>query len=135
MTKLTMGAIAVLVILLGIAGYTLKNLYEEVGQLEQANTELKQSLKEQAAENAELTAEMARRDSVVASTIRTRQMADKALASAQRKLREALADNECAATPHPDSVADSLRGLGAGDRDKDGVPVSTDSADGADPGA
>ena len=129
MTKITLGAIGVLTLLLLASGWLIKGLYEDVGKLEQANAQLEQSAREQAEENAQLNAELNRRDSVVTSSIKARQLAEKAAKTAQTKLNEALADDTCANTDHPDAIADSLRSLSADYSDQDNLPLSANSSD------
>ena len=129
MTKITLGAIGVLTLLLLASGWLIKGLYEDVGKLEQANAQLEQSAREQAEENAQLNAELNRRDSVVTSSIKARQLAEKDAQTAQTKLYEALADDACANTDHPDAIADSLRSLSADYSDQDNLPLSANSSD------
>jgi len=129
MTKITLGAIGVLTLLLLASGWLIKGLYEDVGQLEQANAQLAQSAREQAEENALLNAELDRRDSVVTNSIKARQLAEKAAKTAQTKLNEALADDACANTDHPDAIADSLRSLSADYSDQDNLPLSANGSD------
>ena len=129
MTKITLGAIGVLTLLLLASGWLIKGLYEDVGKLEQEKAQLAQSAREQAEENAQLNAELNRRDSVVTSSIKARQLAEKAAKTAQTKLNEALADDACANTDHPDAIADSLRSLSADYSDQDNLPLSANSSD------
>jgi len=129
MTKITLGAIGVLTLLLLASGWLIKGLYEDVGQLEQANAQLAQSAREQAEENAQLNAELNRRDSVVTSSIKARQLAEKVAQTAQTKLYEALADDACANSDHPDAIADSLRSLSADYSDQDNLPLSANGSD------
>ena len=103
-------------------------LKEQVGTLEQANIQLAQSAREQAVENAQLNAELDRRDDAVTRALRARQAADRAAQAAQDTLQEALADDACANTVHPNAMTDSLRKL-ADYSDKDSLQIPPNLAD------
>lgn len=123
------------VVLLAMAGtiYWLMSdrarLNERVGKLDQANQQLAQTAHEQAAENAALQAEITKRDRVVQSAVRARQLAQSNAQSARKSLEEALADNACAHSRHPAAIADSLRSLTADHQDENRVSVSPGNAD------
>ena len=103
-------------------------LKEQVGTLEQANIQLAQSAREQAVENAQLNAELDRRDDAVTRALRARQAADRAAQAARDTLQEALSDDACANTNHPDAITDSLRSLSS-HPDKDSVPIPANGSD------
>jgi len=128
MTRITLGAIGVLTLLLISSGWIIKGLYEDVGKLEQVNSQLKQSLVDEVAENAALMAELDRRDDAVTRAMRARQAADRAAQAAQDTLQEALSDDACANTNHPDAITDSLRSLSS-HPDKDSVPIPANGSD------
>lgn len=109
-------------------------LQQEVGGLEQSIDQLTQSATEREAENADLRAEIDRRDALVAKAIRNRQQADEDARQAQSRLQEALAHDECAHTDHPGAVTDSLRRNRSGDSDQNRVPKSSDRPNRAHPG-
>ncbi|WP_375191812.1 hypothetical protein [Marinobacter sp.] len=117
MSGITIGAIAVLVILLGIAGYTLKNLYEEVGELEQANAQLEQSLSEEVDENAELQTEIQRRDNAVLAAKRARERAESEADSIRSDRDKALKDDPWTRKPVPAAVVNSLQAGARADQD------------------
>ena len=117
MSKITLGAIGVLILLLGIAGYTLKNLYEQVGELEQANDQLEQSLGEQIDENAELVTEMQRRDKAVLAAKRARQRAESEAATILKERDKALKDDPWIHNRVPAAVIDSLQAGARPDQD------------------
>lgn len=117
MSRLMMGAIGVLVLLLGIAGYALKNLYEDVGQLEQANAQLEQTLTDQIDENAELVTEMQRRDAAVLAAKRARERAQSEALTIRRERDKALADDPWTDRPVPAAVVNSLQAGARADAD------------------
>jgi len=117
MSKITLGAIAVLVILLGISGYLLKGLYEQVGELEQANAQLEQSLSEQIDENDELQTEIERRDQAVLNAKRAEARARSEADSIRRDRDKALKDDPWTRKPVPAAVVDSLQAGARQDRD------------------
>ena len=117
MSRITIGAIAVLVILLGIAGYTLKNLYEQVGELEQANSQLEQSLSEQVDENDELQTEIERRDQAVLNAKRAEARARSEADSIRLERDKALKNDPWTRKPVPDAVINSLQAGARSDED------------------
>lgn len=117
MTKITMGAIAVLILLLGIAGITIKNLYEDVGQLKQANSQLEQSLSDQVAENAEMANEMQRRDQAVLNAKRAKDEAEFKADAIRRERDKALKDDPWIHDDVPAAVIDSLQAGARPDQD------------------
>lgn len=117
MTKITIGAIAILILLLGIAGYTIKNLYEDVGQLEQANAQLEQSLGEQIDENAELVTEMQRRDKAVLAAKRAKEKAERDADAIRRARDKELSGNPWVHGDVPAAVIDSLQAGARPDQD------------------
>jgi len=117
MSKITLGAIGVLVVLLGISGYLLKGLYEDVGELEQANAQLEQSLNDQIDENAELVTEMQRRDQAVLNAKRAKQKAEADADAIQRKRDKELADDPWTDNDVPAAVIDSLQAGARPDQD------------------
>ena len=128
---LAVGAGALAIAMLATIGFLWHSrdaLKEQVGTLEQANAQLAQSAREQAVENAQLNAELDRRDDAVTRAIRARQAADKAAQTAQSNLQEALADDACAHTDHPDAIADSLRSL-SDYPDQDRLPLPANRSD------
>lgn len=112
-----MGAVAVLTLLLGVAGFTLKGLYEDVGQLEQANSQLEQSLSEQVDENAELVSEMSRRDQAVLAAKRARERAESEASAIKQERDNALKDNPWIHNDVPAAVLDSLQSGARSDED------------------
>lgn len=117
MTKVTGGAIAVLILLLALAGYVLKNLYEDVGELKQANAQLEQSLKEQAEENTELNTEIERRDRAVLNAKRAEAKARADADAIKRGRDEALKDDPWIHKPVPAAVVNSLQAGARPDQD------------------
>lgn len=109
MSRLMMGAVGVLALLLALAGYTIKNLYEDVGQLEQANSQLEQSLSDQVAENAEMATEMNRRDQAVLNAKRAKDKAQSEAAAIRRERNRALEDDPWTHNNVPAAVIDSLQ--------------------------
>lgn len=84
-------------------------LSEHAGQLDQANAQLAQVSREQALQNASLTAEMKRRDNLVTEAVRLRQQYAAQARKAEQELADALNNSECASQPHPATVGDWLR--------------------------
>ncbi|MDX1559726.1 MAG: hypothetical protein R3193_12505 [Marinobacter sp.] len=117
MSRITIGAIAVLLVLLGISGYLLKGLYEQVGELEQANAQLEQSLSEQVDENAELQTEMKRRDAAVLAAKRARERAESEADSIRLERDKALKNDPWTRKPVPDAVINSLQAGARSDED------------------
>lgn len=117
MSRLMMGVTGVLVVLLLIAGITIKNLYEDVGQLEQANSQLAQSLSDQVDENAEMVTEMQRRDKAVLAAKRAKQKAEADAETILRKRNKDLADDPWIHKPVPAAVVDSLQAGARPDQD------------------
>lgn len=98
--------------LLGTIGYlwdSRDRAVQEAAKLDQANAQFAQTIREQAMDNSSLRAEIKRRDAVVASAVKARQLAESRARATQEQLQEALKDDECAQTAHPSAVADSLR--------------------------
>lgn len=117
MSRLMMGGMAVLALLLVIAGATIKNLYESVGQLEQANSQLEQSLGDQVSENAELVTEMGRRDAAVLAAKRARDQAQSDALAIRQARDEALKDDPWTDRPVPAAVVNSLQAGARADAD------------------
>lgn len=86
-----------------------QQLAGEVERLDQANAQLAESARHQAAENASLNAEMKRRDQITLQAVRARQKAASEARKQQKGIADALTDNDCASEPHPAAVGDWLR--------------------------
>ncbi|VVT02892.1 conserved hypothetical protein [Marinobacter salarius] len=117
MTKIVAGGIAVLILLLAISGYVIKGLYEDVGQLEQANSQLEQSLSDQVAENAEMANEMQRRDQAVLNAKRAKDKAESEADAIRRERDKALKDDPWIHDDVPAAVIDSLQAGARPDQD------------------
>lgn len=109
MSRLMMGAVGVLVVLLLLSGWLIKGLYEDVGQLEQANSQLEQSLSDQVAENAEMATEMKRRDQAVLNAKRAKDKAVSEAAAIRLERDKALKDDPWTHRDVPAAVIDSLQ--------------------------
>jgi len=109
MTKITLGAIGVLTLLLLASGWLIKGLYEDVGQLEQANAQLAVSLQDSKLENENLRVEQDRREQAVLNAKRSRDNAMKSRDEIQKQLSEALRNDPWADGRVPDAVIDSLQ--------------------------
>lgn len=106
-------AVAVLVVslLAGLWALNARNeaLSAQIGELEQHNAQLTQSIKEQAEQFDRLSKELARRDKIITQAQQAKAKTEREARETIQTLRQELADNHCAAQPHPRVVADSLR--------------------------
>lgn len=117
MSRLMMGVTGVLVVLLLLAGWLIKGLYEDVGQLEQANSQLEQSLSDQVDENAEMANEMQRRDQAVLNAKRAKDKAESEADAIRRERDKALKDDPWTHDDVPAAVIDSLQAGARPDQD------------------
>tara|TARA_A100000171_G_scaffold50912_2_gene63578 strand:+ start:509 stop:895 length:387 start_codon:yes stop_codon:yes gene_type:complete len=78
-------------------------------RLDQANDQLAEHARSQAAENAQLNTELKRRDRVALEAAQARDRYASQARKAEEELRHALENSECAAQPHPVAVGDWLR--------------------------
>lgn len=104
-----MGVTGVLVVLLLLAGWLIKGLYEDVGQLEQANEQMASDLKDSEQENENLRLENDRREIAVLNAKRERDATERSRSELQRQLSEALKNDPWADDRVPDAVIDSLQ--------------------------
>ena len=104
-------AVLVLSLLAGLWALNARNeaLSAQIGELEQRNAQLTQSLKEQAEQYDRLSNELARRDKIITQAQQAKAKTEREARETIQTLRQALSENECAAQPHPSVVADSLR--------------------------
>lgn len=131
MPYIAIGVAGLIVVMLAALIWLMQDrdrLNAQVGELELANVQLAQSAREQAAENAQLNADIKRRDNLVVTAVKARQLAESNALKLQQQLQEALANDACANTDHPGVVADSLRLRSGGDH-PDGVPAPAKAAD------
>jgi len=102
-------------LIIGLAGlvYWLykdnQHLSGEIERLDQANEQLADSARNQAAENAALDAELKRRDQLALEAVRNRQKAASDARKQRQGIEDAIKDNDCASEPHPAAVGDWLR--------------------------
>lgn len=82
---------------------------DDAAEAESQNRQLKQVVAQQSQDHSLLRSELDRRDRVVSEAIDARDKARAAADAATNELSEALADDECANTAHPDAVTRSLR--------------------------
>lgn len=85
------------------------SLNQRAGELEERNERYEDTIRQQSMEYTVLAAELKRRDDVINRAIRAREDAERYARETVEQLREALAQDECANTDHPDVVADSLQ--------------------------
>lgn len=84
-------------------------LNHKAGELEERNASYAETIRQQSADYALLSAEIERRDDAVSQAIEDREAAERYARAQIEQLRQALATDECAVTDHPDVVTDSLR--------------------------
>ncbi len=93
-------------------------LNERVGDLRQENESLSETARRMSKDYETLQQEVARRDELVSQAMEEKQVIEGNAHETIKELRAALETDMCAARPHPDAVADSLR-PSAGDRVQD----------------
>lgn len=86
-----------------------QSLHGEAERLYQANDQLAEHARSQAAENAQLNTELKRRDRLASEAAEARDRYASQARKAEEELRHALENSECAAQPHPAVVGDWLR--------------------------
>ncbi|OJT01222.1 DUF2570 family protein [Marinobacter nauticus] len=86
-----------------------KALTGQADSLEQANNQLIEHARSQAAANHQLNTELKRRDRVALEAAQARDRYASQARKAEEELRHALDNSECAAQPHPVAVGDWLR--------------------------
>ena len=107
--KVLLGVSLSAVVAIGALTWLLLGALDDAATAEANNLELRQTVKEQSRDHERLRNELDRRERVINEAIEARQQARNRADSTSRKLEEALKDDQCANTPHPDAVADSLR--------------------------
>lgn len=107
------GGLIVLILALLAAVYALHSrnglLSERLGNLNQENAQLAESIRQQSAQYQNLSRELQRRDALVIQAQQARQIAERDAREQIETLRQALATDECAGTDHPAAVTHSLR--------------------------
>jgi biopolymer transport protein ExbB/TolQ len=95
------------------------SLNQMVGQLDQANKQQEQTIRDNAATYKALQAELQYREALVTRTRKSKQQAERKANEAINQLRKALHADACANTVHPAAVTDSLRTRSPADKDSD----------------
>jgi biopolymer transport protein ExbB/TolQ len=95
------------------------SLNQMVGQLDQANKQQEQTIRDNAATYKALQAELQYREALVTRTLKSKQQAERKANEAINQLRKALQADACANTVHPAAVTDSLRTRSTADKDSD----------------
>jgi len=112
------GVILASVIGMGLMWWQLQSAWGESAKLQTQTTQLRSELRQSEQEITDLRKEQKRRESAINRALDAREKARAEAETASRKLEAALETDDCANTPHPDAVIDSLR-IGVGDTDSD----------------
>lgn len=120
-SKYILGGAGIIVATMAIAIWLLMQerdaMNERMGELTQANSQLEQSLTEQADENAELLIEMQRRDRAVLAAKRARDQAISDAETIRQQRDEALQDDPWTHGAVPAAVVNSLQAGARQDED------------------
>ncbi|WP_339799642.1 hypothetical protein [uncultured Marinobacter sp.] len=120
-SKYILGGAGIIVATMAIAIWFLIQerdaMNERVGELTQANSQLEQSLTEQANENAELSIEIQRRDKAVLAAKRARERAESEARAIRQERDEALQDDPWNHGAVPAAVVNSLQAGARQDED------------------
>ena len=106
----SVAAVAALLLMFWLLGQA----REEAAIADQQAAQLRHSLEQQASEYEQLRARQRSREQAVEQALEARDRARQQAEAATQQMEEALADDDCANTDHPDAVARGLRFPGTG---------------------
>lgn len=116
--RVLLGVVVASLLALGLMWWQLQGAWSDATRAESQAAQLRSDLESSEGQISELRKEQDRRDQAVTRALDAREQARSEAETASRKLEAALENDDCANTPHPDAVTDSLR-IGASDADRD----------------
>ena len=112
------GLLVAAIIATTLLSYKLAGAREAAGVAQAEARQLRSTIEQQNKEIQKINRENDRRERIVMQAVTAQEKAQREARELNQQLQGSLADDECAQTPHPDAVADSLR-FGATGTDPD----------------